>query len=300
MRFLLLALALTAAQRAPALGPVPGTPPVDPPQLVTAVVPHVWVLSGALDNTTVVEGPRGLVLVDDQFASRFASLTAAVRRLSSAPVAAVINTHYHGDHTGGNAAFHAAGAMIVAHAAVTRRLLAPPPDPLTDLPAPPAVDAALPDRIYTGARAELRLAGMPVRLIHPAPAHTDGDTIVVFPSLNVIAAGDLVGNHYPNIDVEVGGSIDGTIQAVDFVLSLTGPRTRVIPGHGPVLTRADVIDYRDMLRMARDRVAAAKAGGLAAPDVLGADLLHDLDPRWKLPTNPVTSRFPLNVYRSLP
>ena len=278
-----------------------------PPALDKVAVPEtivdlghgVHVVTGVLNNTTVVEGQRGLVVVDTQFAPRFPAIRAAIRQVSPKPVSYVINTHYHYDHTGGNAAFHAEGARILAQENVARRMAAPPPDPITGAPDTPASAAALPMESYSGPETTRDLAGVTVRLIHPAPAHTDGDTVLVFPGRDLVLTGDIVGNHYPNIDVAVGGGIDGTIRATDMILTLIGPTTRVVPGHGPVLARADVIAYRAMLQTARDRIAAAKTKGMTEQQVIAANLLADLDPRWKGPS-PMANRFPINIYRSLP
>ncbi|WP_375398117.1 MBL fold metallo-hydrolase [uncultured Sphingomonas sp.] len=281
--------------------------PVIPANLDTAVVPEtvadlgrgVHVITGALNNTTVVEGPRRLIVIDTQFAPRYQAIAARIAAISTKPVLYVVNTHYHYDHTGGNAQFRAHGARIFAQANVARRMAAPPVNPLTGLPDVPASPDALPTESYATSQRSMTLGGVAVRLIHPARAHTDGDTVLVLTGRDVIATGDIVGNHYPNIDVAVGGGIDGVIATTTAIIALLDDRTRVIPGHGPVLGKADVIAYRDMLRTARDRIARAKAAGMTEQQVLAANLLADLDARWKGPS-PMANRFPVNVYRSLP
>lgn len=281
--------------------------PVTPANLDTVPVPEtvadlgrgVHVITGAMNNTTVVEGPRGLIVIDTQFAPRYPAIAARIAAISAKPVLYVVNTHYHYDHTGGNAQFHAHGARIFAHANVAPRMAAPPVNPLTGLPDAPASPDALPTVHYATAQRSMRLGGVAVRLIHPASAHTDGDTVLVLSGRDVVATGDIVGNHYPNIDVAVGGRIDGVIGATTAIIALLDDRTRVVPGHGPVLGKADVIAYRDMLQTARDRIARAKAAGMTEPQMLAANLLADLDPRWK-GSNPMANRFPINVYRSLP
>lgn len=305
-----------AAAVAAALGgPVaaqPAVPPALPPlglpaNLATAVVTEtvvdlgrgVYVVTGALNNTTVIVGSTGLIVIDTQFAPRFPAISARIAAISSKPIVEVINTHYHYDHTGGNAAFRRAGAKIVAQVNVAKRMQAPPADPLTGLPDTPAAADALPTDSYVGDGATRRAGGVDYRLIHPAPAHTDGDSIVVLAAQDVVATGDIVGNHYPNIDVAVGGGIDGMIRAVDLILGLVTDSTRVIPGHGPVLARPDVVAYRTMLQTARDRIARAKAAGMTEEQVMAANLLADLDARWKGPS-PMANRFPINIYRSLP
>ncbi len=269
------------------------------PELVSQVRANVWVITGALNNTTVIAGKTGLIIIDTQFTPRYPAIAARIAEVSPLPVKAVINTHYHYDHTGGNAQFRRAGALIVAHGNVVRRMRAPPPNPVTGLPDSPAPADALPTEIYAGPFHSFTAGGETVRLFHPAPAHTDGDTVIILSQENVIASGDIVGNHYPNIDVAVGGGILGTIRAVDQIIGMMNERTRLIPGHGPVLGRAEVIAFRTMLQSACDRIAKAKRAGMSEQQVASAGLLADLDPRWK-GANPLSARFPINVYRSLP
>jgi cyclase len=267
---------------------------------LTDVGNGIYVLTGALNNTTFAVGPTGIILVDAQFASRYSKINAGIRSVSDKPIVDLINTHYHGDHTGGNALFRQQGVRIVAHANVATRMLQPPPNPITGEPDQPAPAEALPDALYSGDGTLVTAGGIEAQLIHPAPAHTDGDTIVIFQAQNVICAGDLVGNHYPNIDLAVGGSIDGLILASDLILSHMNDATKVVPGHGPVLGKPDVLTFRTMLQTARDRIAKAKASGMSEQQLRDADLLADLDPKWKMSGNPMSSRFPINVYRSLP
>jgi cyclase len=281
-----------SAEAALALAPVP--------QQVKGLGRGVYVITGALDNTTVVVGPTGLIVVDDQFAPRYPAIMEKISAISTKPIIYLINTHYHGDHTGSNAQFRQHGVRILAHANVAARLRNPPPDPITGRPAPPAPPEAIPEVTYSGDGTTINAGGLTAELVHPAPAHTDGDSVVIFPVQDLILTGDLTGNHYPNIDVAVGGGINGTLRAVDMIIARCGKHTRVVPGHGPVLTKADVIRYRAMLQTARDRIAKAKVAGMSESQVMAADLLADLDPIWKLTTNASSSRFPINVYRSLP
>jgi cyclase len=270
------------------------------PEQVKDLGRGVYVITGALDNTTVVVGPTGLIVVDDQFAPRYPAIMEKISAISPKPIIYLINTHYHGDHTGSNAQFRQHGVRILAHANVAARLRNPPPDPITGRPAPPAPPEAIPEVTYSGVGTTINAGGITAELVHPAPAHTDGDSVVIFPAQDLILTGDLTGNHYPNIDVAVGGGIDGTLRAVDMIIARCGEHTRVVPGHGPVLTKADVIRYRAMLQTARDRIAKAKAGGMSESQVMVVGLLADLDPIWKLASNASSSRFPINVYRSLP
>ena len=283
-------------------GPTAGAAAV--PQDVTTVKNGLYVITGALDNTTVVVGSDSLIVIDDQFAPRYQSIADKIRTLSDKPVRYLINTHFHGDHTGGNVQFRQHGAEIVAHANVGARLSNPPPiDPVSGQPNAPAPADALPTVSYGGTTAFVGIGGVTAELVHPAtPAHTDGDTIVILQAANVIASGDIVGNHYPNIDLSVGGGIDGMIAGVDLIIGRMDNDTKVIPGHGPVLSKADVVAYRGMLQTARDRIAKAKASGMSESQVVAANLLADLDNPWKSagPGAAVSAQFPGNVYRSLP
>ena len=140
---------------------------------------------------------------------------------------------------------------------------------------------------------------MTADLLHPAPAHTDGDTIVIFKAANVISTGDIVGSAtYPYIDVASGGHIGGMIAAASLVIAHANAETKIVPGHGPVTDRDGVIAYRTMLQTARDRIAKAKASGMTEDQVANGNLLADLDVKWKPPGNQ-PSRFPRQVYESV-
>jgi cyclase len=201
------------------------------PEQVKDLGRGVYVITGALDNTTVVVGPTGLIVVDDQFAPRYPAIMEKISAISPKPIIYLINTHYHGDHTGSNAQFRQHGVRILAHANVAARLRNPPPDPITGRPAPPAPPEAIPEVTYSGVGTTINAGGITAELVHPAPAHTDGDSVVIFPAQDLILTGDLTGNHYPNIDVAVGGGIDGTLRAVDMIIARCGEHTRVVPGH---------------------------------------------------------------------
>ena len=170
-------------------------------------------------------------------------------------------------------------------------------------PVAPTPPEFLPNVAYTGDTSVVRIAGVEADLVHPPSGHTDGDTIVIFKSANVVATGDLTGTFYPNIDLGVGGGIDGVIAAVNLIIGLLDDNTKVIPGHGPVMSKSQVVAYRDMLKTARERIANAKYRGMTEREVVQANLLTDLDAQWKSATGPgalVSERFPGVVYRSLP
>jgi glyoxylase-like metal-dependent hydrolase (beta-lactamase superfamily II) len=256
------------------------------------------VLSGAGGQTTVAVGRDGVVVVDAQVVQVSPQLTAKVAALSPLPVRYVINTHYHNDHTGGNAAFRQAGATLVAHESAVRRLTHPAPG-ATGVSVPPSSPDAVPNAPYAGAEGEVGMAGLTAELHHPAPAHTDTDTIVIFPEADVIATGGIVTMAgYPNFEVPVGGNINGMIAGTDFILAHAGPATRIVPAGGGVTDKAGVAAYREMLAAARDRIARAKASGMTQQQVIDANPLADLDGRWN--AGAASPRFIGIVYQTVP
>jgi len=300
------AMAQSANPPAPAAAPsAPAAAPAAPDysqvqEQSTDLGKGLYESTGAGGNTTVAVGSKGIIVVDTQFAPLYDKLRAKITSLSDKPILYVINTHYHGDHTGGNAFFFEKDqAVIVAHPQVAARMIDPPPG-ANGQPGMPAVQDALPNAPYGGNGTVLDAGSITALLQHVAPAHTDGDTVVIFLAANVIATGDTVSSaSYPNIDVAAGGSIDGMIAAANFVLSQADRNTKIVPGHGPLTNKSGVSDYRDMLKTARDRIAKAKASGMTEQQVVDANLLADLDKRWKPAGNAIASRFPINIYRSL-
>lgn len=221
----------------------------------------VAVLVGAGGNIGVSYGRDGNVLIDDQFAPLTDKILAAVRRLDPDPVRFVINTHWHSDHSGGNENLGKAGAVIVAHDNVRRRMAA---EHLSKrfgkMPASPR--AALP--VVTFAQGvNFHLNEDQIHVVHVRKAHTDGDSLVHWAKADVLHMGDAFFHKVtlPFIDLESGGSVDGLIAAVRTGLSLAGPATRIIPGHGPVATKADLQAYLAMLVDVRTKVAAQKRQG---------------------------------------
>jgi len=222
---------------------------------VTDLGHNTYWIEGAGGNTTVAVGTDAVIMVDGQFAPVHDKLKAAIAKLSDKPIKYLINTHYHGDHTGGNALFAKDGATVVAHENVKKRLSEGATNGLTGAKVPPAPQEAWPTKTYKSSM-NLKAKGRTVQLTHVARAHTDGDTYVYFKNANVIATGDTVTiGRYPNIDFEVGGSIKGMIAAVDTYLKLAGDNTKIVPGHGPMTNKAGLKEYRAMLVTARDRIA---------------------------------------------
>jgi glyoxylase-like metal-dependent hydrolase (beta-lactamase superfamily II) len=244
------------------------------------VAPGVHMLVGRGGNIGVSSGPDGLALIDDQFAPQSDDILAALAGLSPEPLRFVLNTHWHGDHTGGNENMAGRGAVIVAHDAVRRRMSTEQLMAAFDRTVPASPKAALPVVTF-GAELTLHWNGDEIHAFHVANAHTDGDAVVHFRGANVIHAGDVYfAGRYPFIDLGSGGSIDGLIAAVDRVIELADRRTKIIPGHGELSNRRELADYRAMLARARERVRKAVADGQGVEALVAARPLADLDADW--------------------
>lgn len=250
------------------------------PIATESVAPGLWMLSGDGGNIAVSAGEDGVFVVDDQFAPSVPGILEAIAKLQAGPVRFVINTHWHGDHTGGNEALGGQGAVIVAHENVRKRMSVPQFMRSMNRETPASPKAALPVVTFADA-VTLHLNGDDVRVVHVAPAHTDGDAIVHFAKANVIHAGDLYfAGMYPFFDIASGGSVRGMITACDSILALADDRTRIVPGHGPVSDAAGVRAYRAMLTAVVDRVAALVAEGKSLEEVVTAKPTADFDATW--------------------
>ncbi len=240
----------------------------------------IYVLFGAGGNIGVSVGDDGVFLIDDQYAPLSAKILAAVRTLSDKPIRFVLNTHWHGDHTGGNENIGRTGAAIVAHENVRRRLSSPQSIPIFNMKTEPAPAGALPQVTFADG-ISLHFNGDHARIVHLPAAHTDGDSFVHFTGANVIHTGDLFFNGiYPFIDGWIGGSITGMIAAVDKMLGLADAKTQIIPGHGPMATRKDLVKYRDMLKTVHGRVARAMKAGQSAEDLVKSGAFKDVEKSW--------------------
>ncbi len=245
------------------------------------VAEGLHVLYGRGGNIGVVSGPDGVFLVDDQFAPLHEKIVAAVRAIApEGELRFVVNTHWHGDHVGGNEAMGRQGALLVAHENVRRRMSVAQVMKLRPMEIPAAAPGALPVVTFTESL-RFHLNGITISVEHPASAHTDGDALVWLEERDAVHMGDVYFNGiYPFVDVDSGGSIDGTIAAVEAALERIGPATRVIPGHGPVSGRAELEAYLEMLRDVRSRVATLIAEGKSAEQVLAAKPSAAWDAEW--------------------
>ena len=244
------------------------------------VAPGVHLLTGRGGNIGVSSGPDGVFLVDDQYAPLTERILAALRTLSPQPPRFVLNTHWHGDHTGGNENLGGAGTLVVAHDNVRVRMSSEQFIERIRLRVPPSPADALPVVTFTDA-VTFHLNGDEIHAFHVPPAHTDGDALVHFRRANVLHMGDVYFNGaYPFVDRSSGGSFAGTVAAVERALALADGSTKVIPGHGALSDRAGLSAYRDMLLRARDLVCAAARGGRSLEEVVAAKPLAELDPAW--------------------
>ncbi len=230
----------------------------------------VYMLVGAGGNIGLSVGDDGAFIIDDQFAPLADKINAAIAEVTDQPVRFVINTHWHFDHTGGNEAFGGAGAVIVAHDNIYRRMSTEQFNEFLGRTFPPSPRAALPVVTFSE-RVTLRLNGDHVHAIHVPHAHTDGDAIVYFENANVLHMGDLFFHQmYPFIDLDSGGGIHGVLAGLNKGLALANAETRVIPGHGPLTDRAGLQTYRDMLVTLRDRIQDLKESGKSLDEAIAA------------------------------
>jgi cyclase len=247
---------------------------------VVPVAGGVSMLVGQGGNIGVSAGKDGVFLIDDQFAPLLPKIRAAVKTLSDQPIRFVVNTHFHGDHTGSNAPLGEVGVVIVAHDNVRKRLGLERVNPGTKERTPPQPPVAWPIITFADS-VSFHLNGDDLDVTHVAAAHTDGDSIIRFQKANVLHMGDTFFNgNYPFIDIDSGGSIDGIIAAADRGIASSDASTKIIPGHGLLGTRADLQSYRDMLAGIRDRVKALVAQAKTLEQIIAAKPSAQWDAKW--------------------
>ena len=237
----------------------------------------IHVLFGQGGNIGVSAGPDGTLLVDDQYAPLTDKILAAVSDITDQPVRFVVNTHWHGDHTGGNENLGKAGAVVVAHENVRRRMN---PEEFQNLVgrSEQAAPEALPVVTFDDG-VTLNWNGLRIEADHQPHAHTDGDSVIYFEGANVVHMGDLFFHgSFPFVDLNSGGSIDGVIAAAESVAARTDENTQIIPGHGQVTDRATLMAYAEALRGARGRIADRIAAGQSEEVVVAdyADIIAGL------------------------
>jgi glyoxylase-like metal-dependent hydrolase (beta-lactamase superfamily II) len=223
-------------------------------------------------NLGLSVGDDGVVLIDDGVVPLASKLLAAVTDITGRPVDFVVNTHVHGDHIGGNAALHETGATIIGHENIRRRLLED--DTLSADGSAPAPESMLPEITFSQSMT-FHLNGHEAFVFHVERAHTDGDAAIYFRAADVFHAGDILFNGlFPFIDLESGGSVAGYLEAQDDILSLAGPDSRIIPGHGALAGKADLQAARDMLADASNRVQALIDAGRSEQEIVAENPLE--------------------------
>ena len=318
-RIAIVAFALTqplaaAHAQAPRPGPRAAGPVAADPELeVVQVAADVYMIGGAGGNITVNVGSNGLFVVDTGTQAASAKVVAAIRAISDKPIRYITDTSADADHVGGNIAVKGIGqgirtrenreegAVIVAHEAILTRMSAP-----TGQQAP-FPQAALPTDTYFTKKKDLFFNGEAIEILHEPSAHTDGDSIVFFRRSDVVSAGDVfVTTTYPVIDLDRGGNIRGVLGALNHILDITVPRekqeggTYVVPGHGRLSDEADVLEYRDMLTIVRDRIQDLVTNGMTLEQVKAARPTLDYDGRYGAATGFwTTDKFIEAVYRNL-
>jgi cyclase len=235
------------------------------------VTDNIYMLQGSGGNIAILTGEDGTLMVDDQFAPLSDKIMAAIKDISDQPVHYLLNTHWHGDHTGGNENFANAGATIIAHDNVRKRLSTDNVRPFgrTTLASP---EAAWPQLTFND-EMHIHYNNENIHLIHNHNAHTDGDAFVYFSDSNVLHMGDcFFKDRFPFIDRDMGGSPDGYIKAVSQAILITDSDTKIIPGHGSLASKVDLLNYYNMLITMRDRVKKSISDGQSLEEALEANL----------------------------
>jgi len=266
--------------------------PQQPPQFRMELETHrltndIYLIEGAGSNVAVFVWDDGVLLIDDKLARVSPQMRSAIAAITPKPIRFIVNTHWHRDHSGGNEALAGEGAIVVAHDNVRRRMSVDSFIEVFNLKVPRSPLQALPIVTFTR-DVTFHLGGEEISVIHPDPAHTDGDSFVRFPRANIVHLGDCYLNgSFPVIDYSSGGTFPGTIAAIDTALRMVDAGTRIIPGHGPVATEQDLRQWRDMLVTINERVKKGVAAGLSLEQIKAQNPTKEWDA--KLPHSFVTS-----------
>jgi cyclase len=239
-----------------------------------------YALEGAGGRMGALTGPDGIFVVDSSFASVSEKVGAAIRKISNAPLRFLVNTHVHGDHSGGNENFAKLGVTLLSRPMLRARLIKPSPPPGGGPTPAPAPAGALPTITYDS-RTIIHLNGEAIELVPLVAAHTDGDTGVRFPRADVVMTGDVYRSAgYPAVDLAAGGTIRGMIDSLNTLIELSGPATKVLPGHGPIVDRAALTAHRDMAVVVRDRVTKMVQAGQTEAQVVASKPTKDFDDKY--------------------
>lgn len=244
------------------------------------VRPGLYMLSGVGGNLALSVGRDGALLVDDDMAPMVDKLQAAIAELTDQPVRFIVNTHWHFDHVGGNKELGAEGAVIAAHRRVRERMADGQYLAAFRMEIPPAESIALPIVTFDQ-RITFHFNDDAIEVNYMPAAHTDGDSVVYFVEANVVHTGDLYWNGlYPLVDVESGGKMLGMIDGIAVVLSRIDDKTRVIPGHGPLSNKMELMAYYDMMKTVYERVSGLKSRGKSLEETIAAKPTAEFDARW--------------------
>jgi glyoxylase-like metal-dependent hydrolase (beta-lactamase superfamily II) len=278
-----------------------GAQPPDMSQVqikTTKIAGNFYTLEGQGGTIGVLSGPDGVLMVDAQFAPLSDKIIAAIKQISDGRIRWLINTHVHGDHTGGNENIAKAGATIFARENLRARLIKPAPG-ANGQPGTPAPPMALPVVTYDSA-ITFHVNGDDVQLIPVPLAHTDGDTMVYFPNANVIMTGDFYrSTGYPNIDRANGGTMNGMLAGFDLIVKTGKPDTKIIPGHGAIVDKAAVSAHKAMMMAVRDKVAALVRQNKTQEDVVAAKAAAEFDSKVTGATAATADRFVGQLYQEL-
>jgi cyclase len=241
---------------------------------------NITLLSGPGGNVVVLNGADGKLMGDTFVQPAWPHLKDALDAIGKAPVKTAIDTHWHFDHSDNNASLRAAGATLVAHENTKKRMSETHTLAVLNLTFAPSPAAALPQQTFSQTH-KITMNGENVSLVHIPPAHTDSDIYIHFEKGNVLQTGDVFFNGiYPYIDDETGGSVSGMIAGATKLLAVADNSTKIVPGHGPLGNKADLMKYRDMLTTVRDRLQKLKSSGKTVEEAVAAKPLADLDPVW--------------------
>ena len=264
----------------------------------TKIGGNFYTLEGQGGTIGVLAGPDGVLMVDAQFAPLSDKILAAIKQISDGRIRFLINTHVHGDHTGGNENIAKTGATILARENLRARLAKPGPQ-ANGQPGVPAPPMALPMLTYDS-QITIRMNGEEVLLVPVPVAHTDGDTMVYFPNANVIMTGDFYrSTGYPNIDRANGGTMNGMLAGFDAIVALARPETKIVPGHGAVVDKNAVAAHKAMMMAVRDKVAALVKQGKTQEEVIAAKVTNEFDATVTGATPQTADRFVGQLYQEL-
>lgn len=242
--------------------------------------PGIYMLTGSGGNIGLSIGDDMAFVIDDQYGPLSSRILAHIATLTNKPVKFIVNTHWHGDHTGGNENMARSGAILVAHDNVRKRMSTEQFNALFNRRTPASPPAALPVITFSDSTS-FHVNGETIVAFHVAPAHTDGDVVLHFTNADVVHMGDtFFTSGYPFVDLSSGGLVQGYIGAADRVLAMCGPNTVVIPGHGAVSNCAGLRDWRNMIVTIRDRVQAAMKKGSTLEQIKAAGVSKEYDAKW--------------------